>query len=243
MTAEPEQPAEVPRLDARRSGFRTPADATRYLTALKCRGERELTGATRMVVGAVLRQYHPHGRDLTAFPLDSRFAIRATPAGYFAVAQLAADGSLVRHLRLRRLEGETAQARLSSACRIAVEDQTDAARAAYWAAHPSGVAECPVLHLPMTPGTSDVDHAPPWLFAHLVERFALQERASGALSEHGAPVRQHTTRDAAEFDLSTRDGAALHLEFRELHERLARLRVVSRLANRVVLPAEQRAGS
>jgi hypothetical protein len=88
-------------------------------------------------------------------------------------------------------------------------------------------AQCPVANTEMTISTSDVDHAPPNTFAILVEKWLAVMRSGFELIEiehqSGYGQRSRFVETWMEPDWA------------EYHEWNARLRVVSRLANRSLL--------
>ncbi len=139
-------------------------------------------------------------------------------------------------LRLGRMFGrESLRQRVAGACRQTVFDTARALREAHFTEQP--VRTCPVSALPMTLACSDADHAPPWTFANILNAWLRQAGVDHDCSEWpDGELEQHHDFDGSRFSDEHLAG-----HFKAFHDERAQLRVVHSFANRIFLPAWQRA--
>jgi hypothetical protein len=145
--------------------------------------------------------------------------------GYLRFLAVRVDGS-VRDFSWRHcISPKSQRAAVMSVCRSIVDPQIAAFRGEFWSVRTA--AHCPVANTEMTISTSDVDHAPPNTFAILVEKWLAVMRSGFELIEieHQSGYGQR----------SRFVETWLEPDWAEYHEWNARLRVVSRLANRSLL--------
>ena len=228
-------------------GFSTFAslDALRQHTeSLLRRSPGSVVGAELAFLRDLIKTRHPHA---SAFSNRLAFEVEHTSRGN-AVFRVTDHGLAFPpsfRIRLARLWGESVRARVTGACRRAVLAQTAETRER-WSGGP-----CPVTSWPLDPDTVDVDHAPPWTFARILDAWldTLAKRANRELTGQHALnmferkpeyLTQSWECDASVFAW---DGAPEHAfaeDFQVFHNARARLRVVHPYANRIVLPALQR---
>lgn len=179
---------------------------------------------TRQLID-LIRAKHHHAAEI----LEGLVEIRVTDDMHFELCYYG------RRMRLRRLRltGEGPRSRFSEACRAAVRDQVQDVRQAA----PDQI-ECEVLGGLWPKSLCDVDHAPPWTFARIVERFLLDHRMTDSFVEQ---VQYVLDRDASgrQIDSSAFKDQRLVRGFSAYHADLAELRMISRIANRVILPRER----
>jgi hypothetical protein len=128
------------------------------------------------------------------------------------------DGAFT--IRSSRIESETPRSRLMDALRVAVLPQTHAFRLAA----PS-IITCPILHTPFKLEECDVDHAPPWTFATIVDVFL--ERLDASPEKLDVSVFGWDP----EYDRPIAP-PALATVFADYHQQRATLRMMSSFANR-----------
>jgi hypothetical protein len=207
--------------------FNSGQELRELLTDLQCRGPGVMTHRAVEFMRALIQARHPFPASFHEMT-GCELVVRGASIVFEVV--LPAERRVVRKDRL--INPPTLRARLVEACRTAARPQIDEFRAAYFRDTPEAERRCPFTGYPITQATCDVDHEAPitftWIFRNAFRGWSaaqIDALATNAL-EH------HPSSDTTQFaDWKRADG------FADFHRSHARLRVLHKFTNRVLLKA------
>lgn len=205
--------------------FQTKASAETFIRELllKWKGQPCICGHDARFVESLLA-LHPRQPLIIDCGLK-HIKVQEIEKGYLRFLAVRIDGSIRDFSWRNCISPKSQRSQVMSICRSVAEPQIINFRNDFWRNHKT--ADCPITGQPMTIRDSDVDHAPPNTFAVLVEKWLAVIRSDFELIE----IEYRSGYE----ERSCFQERWLEGDWADYHAQLAKLRVVSRVANRSIL--------